>query len=67
MKKFQLIVLSAIIATYGVFAYTPTDEGNANFLAGEGVIVDHSDDPVQYSFGNKILRQEIVAIALKMK
>ena len=45
----------------------PVDENNANFLASQNIIVDQSMNPVQYRFGDKILRQEIVAIALKMK
>lgn len=67
MKKFQFIALSSVVIFCGVFAATPAEESNANFLAGEGIIVDHSSIPVQYRFGDKILRQEIVAIALKMK
>ena len=67
MKKFQLIALSTLVITCGIFAYTPTDEANANFLAGEGVIINQSSNPIQYRFDDKILRQEIVAIALKMK
>ncbi|MEI6711620.1 MAG: S-layer homology domain-containing protein [bacterium] len=67
MKKFQLVALSFLVIFCGVFAATPADESNANFLAGEGIIVDHSSAPVEYRFGDKILRQEIVAIALKMK
>lgn len=66
MKKFQLIVLSSLVVTCGVFA-TPADENNANLLAGEGIIVDQSSNPANYRFGDKILRQEIIAIALKMK
>jgi hypothetical protein len=66
MKKFQLIVISSLIIACGVFA-APADENNANFLAQEGVIVDQSSNPANYRFGDKILRQEIVAIALKMR
>ncbi len=66
MKKFQIAVISSVLVAYGVFA-TPTDENNANFLASQGIIVDQSITPANYRFGDKILRQEIVAIALKMK
>ena len=66
MKKFQLIVISSLILACGVFA-TVADENNANLLAQEGIIVDQSSNPTHYRFGDKILRQEIVAIALKMR
>jgi len=66
MKKFPLVIISSLVVVCGVFA-TPADENNANILASQGIIVDQSSNPVNYRFGDKILRQEIVAIALKMK
>ncbi len=66
MKKFQLIAIGSIVLVSGVFA-TPVDESNANILAEAGIIVNQSSTPANYRFGDKILRQEIVAIALKMK
>lgn len=66
MKKFQIAVISSLVVACGVFA-TPADEDNANYLASQGIIVDQSSTPANYRFGDKILRQEIVAIALKMR
>lgn len=67
MKISHIIALSSLIALSSVMAWTPTDEKNANFLAGEGVIVDYTSSPKSYRLDDRILRQEIVAIALKMK
>lgn len=67
MKIAHFIALGSLVAVCGVFAYTSIDEKNANFLAEEGIIVDSSSNPNGYRFGDKILRQEIVAIALKIK
>ncbi len=67
MKISHIIALGSLIALSSVMAWTPTDEKNANFLAGEGVIVDYTSSPKSYRLDDKILRQEIVAIALKMK
>lgn len=66
MKKLPLAVISSFILACGVFAI-PADENNANFLASHGIIMDQSSNPNNYRFGDKILRQEMVAIALKMK
>ena len=66
MKKLPLAVIGSFILACGVFA-TTRDENNANFLASQGIIVDQSSNPTSYRFGDKILRQEMVAIALKMK
>lgn len=69
MKKIVLVstFVSCLLSLGIVFGTTKTDENNANLLASQGIIVDQSSTPANYRFGDKILRQEIVAIALKMK
>ena len=69
MKKTVLLFsLFSLLSSLGVvLGYTGIDESNANFLATEHIIVDHADAPAQYRFDDKIIRQEMVAIALKIK
>jgi len=68
-KTFLIFSLVSLLSSFGivVFAYTGADENRANFLATEHIIMDHSDAPVQYRFDDKIIRQEMVSIALKIK
>jgi hypothetical protein len=67
-KTFLISSLFFLLSSFGiVLAYTVADENNANYLAGEHIIMDHSDAPIQYRFDDKIIRQEMVGIALKIK
>lgn len=70
MKKTFLTfsLLSLLFSSFGiVLGYTSGDESKANFLAAEHIITDQSGTPIQYRFDDKILRQEIVGMALKIK
>ena len=49
------------------FGNVEWDVWNADFLAGEKIIVDQSADASQYRLDESIIRQEMVAIALKIR
>jgi hypothetical protein len=67
-KTFLIFSLFSLFSSLGiVLGYTTSDEGNANVLAGEHIIMNHSDAPIQYRLDDKIIRQEIVGIALKIQ
>ena len=67
-KTFLILSLFSLLSSFEiVLGYTGIDEGRANFLATENIIVNHSDAPAQYRFEDKIIRQEMVNIALKIK
>ncbi|MEI6711582.1 MAG: hypothetical protein WCK88_05340 [bacterium] len=56
-----------LFSVFSVFAYDDTDINIANSLASEDIIVDQSQSPAQYNLDAKILRQEVIGIALKIK
>lgn len=67
MKKFSLLcTLFAATNVLCTFAYTSNDFSNATYLANQGTIVTQSSD-TQYRLDDRVLRQEIIGMALKMK
>lgn len=67
MKIFLSLTLTILLAVCATSVFATIGEQKANFLAGEGIIVNYSNNPTGYRLGDKILRQEMVAIALKIK
>jgi len=65
----SLILLSWITLSlnYICFGYTNTDINIANNLAINNIIIDQSSSPNNYNLDDKILRQEVIGIALKIK
>jgi hypothetical protein len=55
-------LLSGIFST-GVSAYSTAEVEAANYLASEGIIVSHTDNPAAYNLDQNVLRQEIAAVA----
>lgn len=66
MKRFFSVSIILLFVS-STFAYEDTDITNANFLASENIIVDQSQAPAQYRLDDKILRQEVIGMALKIK
>jgi len=66
MKRFFAVSI-VLFSVFSVFAYDDTDINIANSLASEDIIVDQSQSPAQYNLDAKILRQEVIGIALKIK
>ncbi len=66
MKRF-LVVGTVFFSVCSVFAYQDTDITTANSLASHNIIVDQSQTPEQYRLGDKILRQEVIGMALKIQ
>ncbi len=72
MKKLMSTLLLVFLFTHSAFAvssdeYTmksPIDA--ANFLAGESIIVDHTDAPDLYELENEIQRQAVMKIVMKL-
>lgn len=64
MKK--LSVLCALCFVLCTFGYTSEDLSSANYL-GEQKIVTTQTDPKLYRLDDKILRQEVIGMALKIK
>ena len=65
MKK----ILSGILLVamnFSVFGYSDTDVERANYLANNNIIRDKSSDVSQYRLDDKISRQEVIAIAMKL-
>jgi alcohol dehydrogenase class IV len=48
------------------FAYTSNNLSDANSLAGQDIIKEWGDAPVNYRFDDKIARSEIMGMALAM-
>lgn len=66
-KSFLIFSLSSLLFSLGwTFAYTSTDLSHANSLAERGVIVKQAV-ATDYNLNSKILRQEVIAMALKVK
>ena len=66
MKQF-LSVSIVLLSACSVFAYQDADITTANSLASQNIIVDQSQSPDKYNLDAKILRQEVIAMALKFK
>ena len=68
MKKiFLLLSFLSFLSSLGMtFAYTSTDLSNAHYLAGQGVVTQQNI-ATKYRLDDKVLRQEIIGMALKMK
>jgi len=67
MKKPLLFcTLSFVLCIWVAFAYTSDDTANANYLADQGVVTKQTTAS-QYRLDDKILRQEVIAMALKIK
>lgn len=67
MKKLPLIcILSSVFCIWASFAYTSTDLSNANYLGDQNIIVKQTVAS-KYNLDSKILRQEVISMALKIK
>jgi len=65
MKK--ILLFSSFLVFLGItFGYSSADLSNANYLAGQGIVVQQTTD-ANYRLDDRILRQEIIGMALKMK
>lgn len=64
MKK--LSVLCAFCFLLSALAYTNEDTSNANYLADQGIVTKQSTSS-KYRLDDKILRQEVIGMALKVK
>jgi hypothetical protein len=64
MKK--LLLFSSLFLILSSFAYTSEDLSNANSLADQQIIMKQTIAS-KYGLDNKILRQEVIAMALKIK
>lgn len=65
MKK--TLILSTFLAfAFQAFAYTQTDFDNATYLSQKGIIKTQTT-PRNYRLDDKILRQEVIAMALTIK
>jgi len=63
MKK---ILLSALLMTVSAFGYSTWDVGTADYLAELGIIKDYRHEVSQYRLDDRISRQEVVGIAMKI-
>jgi hypothetical protein len=66
MKSFLTFSILATIS-FSALAYENTDITNANSLASQNIVVDQSQNPEKYRLDDKILRQEVIGMALKVK
>lgn len=67
MKKiFSFCILYFVFCIWTIFAYTTIDISNATYLANQSIVVKQSND-INYRLDDRILRQEVIGIALKMK
>ncbi len=68
MKKSLLLfsLFSFIFALWITFAYSAEDTSNANYLADQGIVTKQSTTS-KYRLDDKILRQEVIGMALKVK
>jgi hypothetical protein len=64
MKK--LSILCALCFVISSFGYTSEDFSNANSLADQQIIMKQTIAS-KYGLDNKILRQEVIGMALKVK
>ena len=64
MKKFLLLFVSCVV--FSAFAFTAEDFSNANYLVQKNIIQPQETE-VQYRLDDKILRQEVIGMALKIK
>lgn len=64
MKK--IFLLSSLFFLISSFAYTSEDTSNANYLADQGIITKQTLAS-KYRLDDKILRQEMIGMALKVK
>lgn len=65
MKKIVSVLLLCVM-TIPAFGYTDADVEHANYLAANNIIRDRSDAVAQYRLDDKISRQEVIAIAMKL-
>ncbi len=61
----QLLLIGTLL-TLSAFAYTTWDVGTADYLADLGIIQDHRHEVGQYRLEDRISRQEVVGIAIKV-
>jgi hypothetical protein len=68
MKKLSLLFsLFSLLFSFGLtFGYTSEDLSNANSLGDQGIVVKQTVAS-KYNLDSKILRQEVIAMALKIK
>lgn len=67
MKKLlSLFILTWIIISSQVSAYTPLQLESANNLATRGIIKNHVSDPENYNLDAPVLRQEIALISRRV-
>ena len=65
MKK--IFLLFFLLSSLGMtFAYTSNDASNASYLADQGVVVRRTTD-TDYRLDDRVLRQEIIGMALNIK
>jgi hypothetical protein len=66
-KSFLILSLFSLISSLGItFAYTSEDLSNANYL-GDQKIITKQTVASKYALDSKILRQEVISMALKVK
>ena len=66
-KRIFLFLLFACMFSFGItLAYTSEDFSNANYLADQQIVVKQTMAS-KYRLDDKILRQEVIGMALKVK
>ena len=65
MKKL-LVVLMGCMIVIPSFSYTSLESSIADYLAKEKIVQDHRSDVSKYRLDDKISRQEVIALAMKI-
>jgi hypothetical protein len=63
MKNFFFL---SLLCTISIFGYSAWNVDSANYLADNGIIKDNHGDVAQYRLDDRISRQEVVGIAMKL-
>jgi hypothetical protein len=65
MKKILSLILGCMM-TFPSFSYTTLESSIADYLAQKNIIQDHRSEVSKYRLNDKISRQEVVALAMKI-
>jgi CHASE3 domain sensor protein len=66
-KSFLILSLFSLLLSLGItFGYTSEDLSNANYL-GDQKIITKQTVASKYTLDSKMLRQEVIGMALKIK
>jgi hypothetical protein len=65
MKKILSLIVGCMIIVPS-FSYTTLESSVADYLAQKNIIQDHRSEVSKYRLNDKISRQEVVALAMKI-